>query len=678
MESRVIVDAVTPTPRSFTQATRARQKTPAEGETATPETPSLEALKESIRQYFPKQGRETRAIESGQQRAECITSLAGLQRAILRARGARARVRASTRGLASVRNRDHVDAGGHVVETSALRRLVYFRSRGVFVAQAGVTLRDLQAAAGAHGVSLTVNAREGVDTRSVGACFATGVLGGAGLNEGVFGDAVEEVSVVDSYGRLRVFSASLHADVFRSLRCSLGMFGVIYDVTVAVMPAWKACVSHSFARVGGLLAREGRALRALVGAQAGLDCVWFPYNSYGGGEWDPLEDLVWLRAQGEATARADASANGVPPRLRMLKLPQWLHVHAARLLAEGYGRFEAAHARDFVADAFRQSAWVLAKKKRVCTLADATDFEYFDGASSTQAVSIAVPVRVAAGALAHGARAGEPAHGADGWATVVAVLRAGVSALRAASQAGLHGMVATTRLSVRVVQSSDAVLSGNVTTGGCDMHAAVVRLEGVRNAVGWRGFARALLSDWVRMRRVHWFWHRDGVGILTREVVMCLQDVDEAVDAFVQAREEADVDDYGMFVDGGLDELAGGAFSRRFGAVCEEGRRQGSVWRRWQELDAFESGVVEGGTEVVGREDVVVGGVGESRRERGGKGCARRGGRKTDSSNTDSNTDAVVMISRSERMWSKVSVWLYFIVVLVVLLRAAIERITAN
>ena len=49
-----------------------------------------------------------------------------------------------------------------------------------------------------------------------------------------FSGYVEELRLMDSSGRLRRFTKSRHPDIIRAAKCGLGMFGILYDITLRV------------------------------------------------------------------------------------------------------------------------------------------------------------------------------------------------------------------------------------------------------------------------------------------------------------------------------------------------------------------------------------------------------------------------------------------------------------
>lgn len=661
IERREIVDAVTPMPQSFARATGASKG-----------TVSIQALKASIRENFPPPPPApalppTHALHD-------ITSLLDLQLAILKARAQRSRIRPSSSGLADASNRDFLASGGHLLNLSPLNKMIYVQSRRVVVAQAGATLERLDSFLRDRNLVLPVNFARTSNSQTVGAAFVTGEMSAAGTSDGLLGDIAVEVSIIDAFGRLRVFSKLSHPKIFSAIRLSLGLFGVVYDVTLRVTQGPSVVtVVHSFARLGTLLSRRGASFRRVAATHAMAQLIWYPFNAFTPDiPWTPQIDHVWLHAI-DHTPEKKTVDKSAPPLLRILTLPQWLTVNSQRLFEAGYGCFESAHAPHFVADAFRQSTWILSSKRRHCHISDAVNYRYSDGVSATLAISIAIPVQVHRRASVknpHDSPTGvanlvsekETDYSADcnkktdltqeieshslgeyedlnnqtggsddeddnailalcrraidedGWIGVHASLEAAASCIQRMATKGPNA-VATTRVYINILRRSEALLSPTNTERFADA-TAIITLEGAMRVPEWDTLARNILRFWASIPNARWVWSRRSAPLLQPDIAMALRPPEEILINFARLRDEAAVDDYGMFVDDTLDAIVDGAFSKSFSTsshvckpdttVCvsidEESTDRvdslsiinqplkkpssiESAWRRWQELD---------------------------------------------------------------------------------------------
>lgn len=511
--ARAIVDALTPTPQSFASATGS--------EPANNSELSLYTLNTSIRAHFPPV--KVIVADPPTENLHRIESLPHLQQVVLKVRRQRRRLRPTTTGLRSPTNRLLLQQGHHVADMSLLTGLTYNASRRVVVAQAGVSIVQLEELLHRYGLMLTSHAAPGVNARSVAAAFVTGTSGTLGRTESLFADGVHEVSLIDSSGQLRVFSSSVNPRLFSALRSSHTLFGIIYDITLRVFPSRRlTTISNCFTRLTSLLAHRGGALRNTVAMHGGVNVVWFPYNSARPEkQWTPRDDLVWVRmidpqSKSKRSSALRSSAGNKsddvllpPPLLRFLSLPQWLTVHKFQLAKAGYTEFRREHALLFAADAFRESAWVLSAGRHIVRALDAAQSQYFDGNRSTRNVSVAFPTRIvherarpaAVSRIANEtADSGESSselssdsddnldlsdgddayymHDAansndssfsknsDGWVSVYAAVLAVVRAVLSASRNGGEALAATTRLSIEITGESSALLAA---TRGSDV-----------------------------------------------------------------------------------------------------------------------------------------------------------------------------------------------------------------
>lgn len=571
---RAIVDALTPTPESFINATGSESAGRLES--------SLYSLNASIRTHFPPV--KAVVVDPPTDNLHRIESLPHLQRIVLKVRSQRRRLRPTTAGLGSSTNRLLLQRGHHVADMSLLTGLTYHASRRVVVAQAGVSMVQLQELLHKEGLMLTSHAAPGINARSVAAAFVTGALGTLGRSESLFADGVHEVSLMDSSGRLRVFSSAVDPHLFCALRSSHTLFGIVYDTTLHVLPSRRlVTISNCFTRLTSLLAHRGGALRNTVAMHGGVQVVWFPCNSAGQEKsWTPREDLVWVRMvdsapkskrscvlQPSKDAMSDNTPPPPPPLLRFLSLPQWLTVHKIELAKAGYTEFQRKHALLFAADAFRESAWVLGAGRHVVSALDAAQTHHFDGVRSTRSISVAFPTgiryeRPRTNAVSNIANESADTESSselssdtdddldlsgsddaidardvtcldgisstpnnDGWVSVYAAMLSVVRAVHSASKNGGEALVATTRLSIEITGGSSALLAatrgidteckrgggeGDGRKRGCSY--VVLTMESAMSASGWEALACSVVRAWSKLRAARWVWDRHSVDIV--------------------------------------------------------------------------------------------------------------------------------------------------------------------
>lgn len=629
--TRAIVDALTPTPESFAKATGSESTSNAEL--------SFYTLNSSILAHFPPV--KAIATDPPTENLHRIASLPHLQRVVLKVRRQRRRLRPTTTGLESSTNRLLLQQGHHVADMSLLTGLTYHPSRRIIIAQAGVSIVRLYAFLHKNTLALASHAAPGVNARSVAAAFVTGAQGTLGKSESLFADGIHEVSLVDSSGQLRVFSSTVNAQLFSALRASQTLFGIIYDVTFNVFPSEGfVSVSNCFSRLTSILSRRGGALRNTIASHGGAQLVWFPYNSAEQGKlWTPQDDLVWVRMVDPLPKSRPSRPSSVlqssrhksddvlsaPPLLRFLSLPQWLTVRKMQLAKAGYCEFRREHALLFVADAFRESAWVLGAGRHTVSALDVAQSHDFDGVRSTRNVSVAFPARVRNERRRHATMSGVTRKNADnaesssdlssdtdddlnlsesddatdphdvmqtngsssrpdsdGWVAVYAAALSVVRAVRTANENKGEALAATVRLSIDITGGSSACLAA---TRGLDEKIeggrlgdsegqkreglfVVLTMQAAMSAPGWDELAKSVVRSWSKLPTARWVWDRHSADIVSRS----LQEERDApyvrrflsVDRAMEVarlRLASGVDDIGMFVDERLDDLMDGLFS---------------------------------------------------------------------------------------------------------------------
>ncbi|KAL3856376.1 hypothetical protein ACJMK2_011144 [Sinanodonta woodiana] len=130
---------------------------------------------------------------------------------------------------------------------------------------------------------------------------------GSTWNSTAFGDFMVEVRIIDSMGRLRRFVREKHPELFKSLICGLGMFGIMYDVTLKVYTSKVVRIDNLIVPLESVLHNATR-LKEIVTSNHATDISWYPFNSLTKTEeeeytkskkiptsWSAGKDFIWLR-----------------------------------------------------------------------------------------------------------------------------------------------------------------------------------------------------------------------------------------------------------------------------------------------------------------------------------------------------------------------------------------------
>ena len=121
-------------------------------------------------------------------------------------------------------------------------------------------------------------------------------------------DLVVRMRVVDAHGTLRTLNVTSDAELMRAARGSLGLFGVIYDVTFSVSPRTMDVSDDVWLPVRDVFYDTEQLSRLIFGHDS-LQLFWFPMTSLSRlqalkiffrkrllpGEWNPQDDLVMVR-----------------------------------------------------------------------------------------------------------------------------------------------------------------------------------------------------------------------------------------------------------------------------------------------------------------------------------------------------------------------------------------------
>jgi glycolate oxidase FAD binding subunit len=135
---------------------------------------------------------------------------------------------------------------GEILDTRGLQGIVaYEPSELVVTANAGTSLQELEAVLAAHGQMLPFEPPHFGDSATVGGCVAAGLAGprraSFGATHGGVRDFVLGARLLDGRGQLLSFGGTVIKnvagyDVARVLAGSLGILGVIVDVSLKVLP----------------------------------------------------------------------------------------------------------------------------------------------------------------------------------------------------------------------------------------------------------------------------------------------------------------------------------------------------------------------------------------------------------------------------------------------------------
>jgi FAD-linked oxidoreductase len=207
------------------------------------------------------------------------------------------------------------------------------RARGRVRVLAGTPLHELNPALQAHGLALP-NLGD-IDRQTISGAVATGTHG-TGIRLRGIADAVRGLTLVLADGSVLECSEDVEPEVFQAARVGLGALGVVVELELQCVPAFRL---HAVEGVESLEALLGR-IHEEVDAHDHLDMHWFPHTDrvmvkrndrVGAGEgpaplpgwrrW--LDDELMANGVYEVVNRVAALRPAVVPRLNRVSAAAW-------------------------------------------------------------------------------------------------------------------------------------------------------------------------------------------------------------------------------------------------------------------------------------------------------------------------------------------------------------------
>ncbi|CAH1781335.1 unnamed protein product [Owenia fusiformis] len=121
------------------------------------------------------------------------------------------------------------------------------------------------------------------DGGTLAGIISTGSVG-SGINNPVLSEYAVAMRIVDSEGKLRSYNMIEHPEEMGALQCCLGMCGVIYDITVKVVPNAIARQRHVFYPTKELL-MNGSNLRHLLEKNFNVQAHYSPMTGMTDDDW---------------------------------------------------------------------------------------------------------------------------------------------------------------------------------------------------------------------------------------------------------------------------------------------------------------------------------------------------------------------------------------------------------
>ena len=196
-------------------------------------------------------------------------SIAELQKVITLARRCRRRIVT----VGSVHSpSDLTCTSAWVVNLDNFRRVLEVsRESGVVTVEAGIRLRDLGAELEKRG--LMMPNLGSIDSQSVAGVISTGTHGSS-LRHGLISEAVVGLSIMLANGQVVRCNEQVNQPLFRAALLSLGALGIIIEVTLQAVPAYKIAWHQSMVPMSDVL---GKWDKDLWTSSEFIRVWWLPY-----------------------------------------------------------------------------------------------------------------------------------------------------------------------------------------------------------------------------------------------------------------------------------------------------------------------------------------------------------------------------------------------------------------
>lgn len=467
------------------------------------------------------------------------TCLADIQAAIRDARAAGQRVRAVAR--AHTWSDVFVDDGDVLVDVSALNAITAFdaAARTVTV-QAGVTTADLIPLQLESGLAVPSNVI--LDTVTY-AGIVNAACHGTGWAEGTVSDYVVAMTIVDADGVARVFSEdTCDADTFAAVRCNLGTWGVIYDITLQLSPVANMAVENHFRPQGDFFAtptddvvaveKKLARLRHIIETSTGTELFWMPFNRYyqtvaAGQTWTPAADDLWLRVFNNTTEEVTHGAPAV--RAALTGMQRW------QMMLSDFIHRNILSVHPTLVPAFYSLGFHTIKlfpQRMVERVPHAIHYQAHIDAFKVVSFEVAVPLTTT-----------------ESWAAFSAMWTAVTSRVAAEYADGRCPL--TLAMEARFVRSSSALLAPSYAPDEVrpNVHHAYVEVLSSASTPDWPAFRDAVAAEWLAVpgARIHW-----SKQFPTGATSGVAESFGGNVERFKAARAAAGVDAPNMFVNNWL------------------------------------------------------------------------------------------------------------------------------
>lgn len=363
--------------------------------------------------------------------------------------------------------------------------------------ESGATVADVNRALAEHGLALPSNVV--LESVEYGGLIATGCHG-SGWDMPTLSDFVHSMEVVTATGDLRTFCAETdEGTVMNAARLHLGLFGIIYQVTLNVIPSFRV---HQVDR--RLPMRETiHGIRDLVTSHDYVDLYWWPFS-----------EAIWVKVLDRTTAPRTAR-----PRqsVRVAAISR-VEIEGGRLAYQWLRRAPAATPRVCP----RLFMFTNSRRDAVVDIVDAVHYQKWIERMKVECTEFAIPVDPDFDQVRRA------------WDIVL-------QALQEHAREGRYPFNLT--LNARFIKGSQALLS----PAAGRQHTCYIEILSYYKTPGWHRFATSVAREWMKLPGARPHWAKDFAFI--PDIIPFIRAAyGDNIRSFLEIREELEVDPHGMFV----------------------------------------------------------------------------------------------------------------------------------
>jgi len=372
------------------------------------------------------------------------------------------------------------------------------------VIESGATVKEVNDVLEQHGCALPLNVV--LESVRFGGLIATGSHG-SGWNNPTLSDLVHAIEIVTAAGQLRKFEAGVDSDeVMNAVRLNLGMFGIIFRITMNVQRKWAVRAQDQRLPIEQVLEN----LKDRVLAQDNLDLFWWPFC-------DQFWVKTWKRTEAEITAKPRRSLRD------NLGSAIGARFHNGLIgLSETFPRLTPGLSRL----TFKLTP---SKGDKVVDVVEAIHYRRAIEVARMGCVEVAFKI--------------DP-----GFENVKWAIQAVMKRVEAYARRGEYPMNVT--MNVRFIHNSNCWLSPAFGEG----HTCYIEILSRTNQADWEHFSGEVASEWLTLPQARPHWAKEFQHI-PNVIQHIKSNLGENIRRFNQIKDQLQVDPTHMFVNHTLEEI---------------------------------------------------------------------------------------------------------------------------